>query len=123
MEPSRQLKQTPLIPDHSPVQHRDLTGLTHTYSDVDGAKHSMTFRNAAGQGVGGISWKQDTGEITGIMVNPEYRGLKVATHMYEHAKKLSDAAGLVSPVHSSDRTDMGNAWAKSVGGPLPPMES
>ena len=52
-------------------------------------------------------------EIKDVAV--ELRRHGIATAMYRHAEQ----AGL-RPVHSPNRTDRGDAWARSVGGVIPP---
>lgn len=66
-----------------------------------------------------MSWHPETGEIHSIQVHPNYRGLGVATHTYERAKKFAEEKGLAEPIHSSSRTVAGDAWAKSIGDPVP----
>jgi hypothetical protein len=46
----------------------------------------------------------------------------MATEMWNHANRVADAAkgNVPHPEHSSSRTDAGDAWAKSVGGYIPP---
>lgn len=72
--------------------------------------------------IGSMGWHKDTGEITGIQVHSKYRRLGVANTMFHEAKNLAREYGLTEPVHSSDRTIMGDAWAKSVGGKIPPKK-
>jgi hypothetical protein len=39
--------------------------------------------------------------------------------MLAAAKDIAAKTGVSAPVHSNDRSDMGDKWAKSVGGDLP----
>ena len=73
--------------------------------------------------VGRITWHGATGAINMVEVHPKYRGLKVATHMFELAKKQSSIMGVPEPVHSDLRTPGGDAWAKSTGMDVPPIRS
>ena len=69
--------------------------------------------------MGGIGWHKDTGEILGVSTEEPYRRLGVAATLFHEAKKAAREQGLVEPVHSADRSDMGQKWAKAVGGNLP----
>jgi GNAT superfamily N-acetyltransferase len=73
--------------------------------------------------VGRLNWHGTTGAINMIEVHPQYRGLKVATHMLELAKKQSSIMGVPEPTHSDLRTVGGDAWAKSTGMGVPPIRS
>jgi hypothetical protein len=73
--------------------------------------------------VGRLSWHGKTGAINMIEVHPKYRGLKVATHMLELAKKQSSIMGVPEPVHSDLRTPEGDDWAKSTSMDVPPIRS
>ena len=73
--------------------------------------------------VGRLNWHGDTGAVNMIEVHPHYRGLKVATHMFELAKKQSSIMGVPEPTHSDLRTAGGDAWAKSTGLDVPPIRS
>lgn len=44
-----------------------------------------------------------------------FRRIGVGTAMYKYAQDVG-----LNPLHSADRTDEGDAWAKKVGGDLPP---
>lgn len=51
---------------------------------------------------------------------PEHTRQGVATSMWNEGHRLAEQnARVPKPKHSSDRTAMGDAWAKSVGGRLP----
>ena len=69
--------------------------------------------------MGAIQWHAQRGEILGVAVEPEYRRMGVAHTLFHEAKRIAREQGLTEPTHSSDRSDMGDAWAKSVGGELP----
>jgi hypothetical protein len=73
--------------------------------------------------VGRLNWHGATGAINMIEVHPKYRGLKVATHMLELAKKQSSIMGVPEPAHSDLRTAGGDAWAKSTGMSVPAIRS
>ena len=70
--------------------------------------------------MGHIEWHKDRGEILGVHVHPEYRRMGVANTLFHEAKRIAREQGLVQPEHSSDRSDMGDEWAKQAGGKVPP---
>ena len=72
-----------------------------------------------GQVVGTIQWHPQTGSVNWVRTHQDYRGLGVASTLWEKAKKLSADTGIRAPKHSKHRTDQGDAWAKSVGGKVP----
>ena len=78
----------------------------------------MEDRNT-GESMGAIEWHPETGEILNIDTAKPYRRLGVATTLFHEAKNIAREQGLVEPVHSADRSTMGNKWAKAVGGKLP----
>lgn len=65
--------------------------------------------------VGGISWRANY-EIESLWVGPDYRRQGIATELYEKAQEHTE--GKIK--HSAYRTREGDAWARSVGGYLPP---
>jgi ribosomal protein S18 acetylase RimI-like enzyme len=69
--------------------------------------------------LGNIQWHKDTGEIINVEVRHKYQRLGVANTMFHEAHKAAREQGLTPPVHSEDRTDMGDAWAKQAGGEVP----
>jgi len=121
------MKQTPLPPGHNPQEPRNLSDVQFQYTHP-GAKgqrpdtHTISASNASGW-VGHIDWNNRTGAISNIMTAHKMRGLGVATTLFDKANKLSADTGIKAPIHSRDRTDKGEAWAKSVGGDLPKRAS
>ena len=63
-----------------------------------------------------MSWHHKTGEIKGTYTVPEQQRRGVATSLFQQAH----GQGVVKPKHSSFRTNSGDAWARSMGGRLPP---
>jgi ribosomal protein S18 acetylase RimI-like enzyme len=79
--------------------------------------HVMVAR-AEGQEIGHMHWNNR--HIGSLEVEPEYRRQGVATGMWQEAQRLAETnKNVPAPQHSSDRTNMGTAWAKAVGGRLP----
>lgn len=70
--------------------------------------------------VGSISWHHKTGEIKGVYTAKEHQRQGVASALLNQSQQLAAGTrGVVAPRHSADRTDAGDAWARSVGGRLP----
>jgi ribosomal protein S18 acetylase RimI-like enzyme len=70
--------------------------------------------------VGKLNWVHSSGRISGIYVPKEHRRKGIATAMYNHAVKLSDTNRNISkPKLTDDRTNDGEAWARSLGVRLP----
>jgi ribosomal protein S18 acetylase RimI-like enzyme len=70
--------------------------------------------------IGQFSWHHKTGEITGVDVDPRFRRQGIATAMLGEARRVAgETRGVVQPKHSTDRTDAGEAWARSTGERLP----
>lgn len=60
----------------------------------------------------------NNGDIAAIEVHPQLRRQGIATKMYNFVTKLhEDIPGIPAPVHSDERTESGQKWAASVGGP------
>lgn len=71
---------------------------------------------------GWIQWHKYEGEegrITHVEVAPEYRRKGLATFLYKYACQISEETGIIPPRHHEVRTREGDAWAISLGEPLP----
>lgn len=93
--------------DHlSPVQFSDAVP---PKDDIGGDIHV-----ANGQAiVGRMNWHD---HVDSVWVDPQYQHQGIATEMYNRASSVSGG-----PIpHDSERTDAGDAWAKHVGGTVPP---
>lgn len=125
------MKKTPL--PKNPNDRRNLSGVQFRYfppskgGDSFHELHAIApdtpNRNSAtGKGlvVGRIQWHPKSGEVNWVRTHENYRGLGVATTLWEKASKLSADTGIKAPKHSRHRTEQGEAWAKSVGGAMPP---
>ena len=88
-----------------------VAGVTFETQAPDSGKPSKTL--------GHLRWSSERGEILDIQVVPDARRKGVATSMYKAAKDIAAKTGTAIPVHSNDRSDMGNKWAKSTGEKLP----
>ncbi len=119
-----------------PSTHREMGGVPHHTVEVWNAEHAATpwaqahpaERNQyAGSDIdpghrpiGSMSWQHKTGEILGISTEPEHRRRGLATRMWHEAHRVAgETRGVVEPKHSVDRTESGEAWARSLGGRLP----
>lgn len=67
------------------------------------------------QRVARIAWRADSGEIMHLWVRPGLRREGVATRLYQAAQAITGNA----IQHSPYRTAEGEAWAQSLGEPLP----
>jgi len=84
--------------------------------------HSVIARNEDRDVVGAMHWRkkrsggENAGQVDWVEVDPSFRRLGIGKQMWDHAHEL----GLrPAPKHSPERTDAGDAWAKSVGGRVP----
>lgn len=64
--------------------------------------------------VGELNWFGTTGMVHHVDVEPDHARHGVATAMWQWGQEMTP-----KPKHSSERTTQGDAWARSVGGPLP----
>lgn len=92
----------------------------------DNPDHKISAVHKSGEEAGVLRWssvpkgkKMPRGTITNVVVRSEHQRKGLATEMLKHAQSYSASAGLPEPRHSPDRSDKGEAWAKSVGGKLP----
>jgi hypothetical protein len=69
--------------------------------------------------IGRMEWSSKRGEILNVDVERPFRRLGIANTLFHEAHKIAREQGLAEPVHSNDRTDMGDAWAKQAGGKVP----
>jgi len=84
--------------------------------------HSVVARNEDKDVVGVMHWRKkssggpNAGQVDWVEVDPSYRRMGIGRQMWEHAQEIGVRPG---PKHSAERTDVGDAWAKSVGGRVP----
>ena len=126
------MKQSPLQSD--PNKPRNLSEIQFRYTapskrgffayhQLQAIAPEVKNRNSqTGKGlvVGTLQWHPKTGDVNWVRTHQDYRGLGVATTMWEKANKLSADTGIKAPKHSKHRTEEGEAWAKQVGGEMPP---
>ena len=126
------MKQSPLPSD--PNKPRNLSEIQFKYTapskrgffayhQLQAIAPEVKNRNSqTGKGlvVGTLQWHPKTGDVNWVRTHQDYRGLGVATTMWEKANKLSADTGIKAPKHSKHRTEEGEAWAKQVGGEMPP---
>jgi 8-oxo-dGTP pyrophosphatase MutT (NUDIX family)/GNAT superfamily N-acetyltransferase len=94
---------------------------TLNYHRLD-AFHENTQDLTQGRGghAGFLLWHHKTGEIGSIETLPEHQRRGLATEMLDQARQIaSTTRGVKPPKHSNQRTDAGEAWARSTGDRLP----
>lgn len=135
------MKKTP--PPSKPNQPRNLSGVQFKYSppgkggdafhqihavapeahrneDLVSPTGRIVNRGGKGLVVGTLQWHPKTGDVNWVRTHQDYRGLGVATTLWDKANKLAADTGIKAPKHSKHRTELGESWAKSVGGAMPP---
>lgn len=70
-----------------------------------------------------MEWEKSEGaptEIWNIEVDPEHQRRGLATEALRHSQRVARASGgrVPMPIHASDRTEEGDAWARSTGDPI-----
>ena len=97
-------------------------GVQFEYRPVEtGGKplHMVTaIAGPTGTEVGKLLW--NSREVRNITVDSDQQRRGVATGMWTEAQRIAaENARIPAPKHSTDRTEAGDAWARSVGGRLP----
>jgi GNAT superfamily N-acetyltransferase len=98
---------------HAPENSR--TGYVHAYDENEPVADNALFPE-----IGHLYWHRSLDPsrpsvIDDMSVSPDYRRRGIATQMYQTAVEHEGA-----PIqHSPERTNAGDAWAKSVGGVRP----
>lgn len=71
---------------------------------------------------GHMCWEPRTGELCDIFVDFNIRRQGIATTMWETANIIAiTSSNVVTPKHSSTRSEDGDAWAWSVSGEIPEL--
>ena len=80
--------------------------------------HRITARQEGGEYAGHLNWSSSG--IRSIVVAPNLQRQGIGTALWNEGHRLaSEHARVPKPKHSPDRTEEGDAWARSVGGRLP----
>lgn len=102
--------------------HESLSDVQFEYRHYPPSESGISFdqhkviAKRAGSEVGHMSWSHKG--VHFIQALEPRRG--IGTALWNEGHRLaSENPGIVKPVHSADRTDSGDAWARSVGGRLP----
>jgi len=78
----------------------------------------MAVHPATNQEVGGMTWTAR--HIRNISVADDFRRQGVATALWNEGQRIAaENPRIPAPKHSAERTDAGDAWARSVGGRIP----
>lgn len=107
--------------DH-PLAHVDPRDRVKTVSQQLGRDAMGNDMSEAGMNhlVGRIGWKAKTGEISKVEVHPTARRQGLATELLRRAKDVAAGTrGVKPPRHSTNRTNEGDAWARSLKQRLP----
>ena len=116
------MKQTPRPED--PNKPRNLSGVQFRYFPPQGRDpmHTLAAYNEANPAhqLGTLIWHKGTGSVNWVRTHQDYRGLGMASTLWEKANKLAADTGIKAPQHSRHRTEHGEKWAQSIGGKLPP---
>jgi len=91
-----------------------------TRSYQDGTPEVITLiamEHAAPAGY--LVWDNDSGLVLDLWVRDDRQRLGVASALWEMAQRTAEANGWHEPLHAGDRTEDGDAWARSLGGELP----
>lgn len=103
--------------------HEKLNGLQFEYhpSGMGSESHRITAHQQVDgetKYAGHLLWSSK--QVRNIDVAPTMQRQGVATAMWNEGQRLaSENARIPAPKHSPDRTNDGDAWARSVGGRLP----
>lgn len=84
-------------------------------------RHKVVAETNDGGYAGNLEWySRGNNHISDLFVEENYRRKGVATEMFNYAYEMAKTTrGVQPPKHSSDRTDAGDAWAKSTGKRVP----
>ncbi len=74
------------------------------------------FQKGLGEEIGALKWDPFSGIVSTLNVSPKFQRQGIATELWRIA------SGLGGPLaHSATRTQMGDTWAKKVGGIIPEL--
>jgi ribosomal protein S18 acetylase RimI-like enzyme len=100
--------------------HESLSDLQFQYRppEMGSSAHQLIAISGAQQ-VGTMKW--NAAGVQSLEVSHELRRRGVATALWGEGQRLAQQkkGRIVTPKHSAQRTNAGDAWARSVGGPLP----
>lgn len=99
------------------ASNAEFHGLTFDYSKI-GSLHYLEAQKE-GEVVGKLNWVHPSGNISGIHVDKAHRRQGIATALFSEGKRLSETRGIPTPKITSDRTNDGEAWSRSLGIRLP----
>lgn len=100
--------------DH--LNDKQFVSISHTEGKY---LHHIDAHDQDGAMVGSLEWNKRSKRVMNVSVSTRLRRQGIASHMWDLANDVAKEKGQVGPQHSFDRTDLGDAWAKSVGGRLP----
>lgn len=99
--------------------HESLSGLQFQYRAPEmGSSSHQLLAHQGNRLVGRMTWNPSG--VQSLDVPHELQRKGIATALWGEGQRLaSEKSRVAKPKHSADRTNAGDAWAKSVGGSLP----
>lgn len=99
------------------ANNADFHGITFSHEFTPDKQALFVFANHPTHGILGVmeaylSKKNNMFRIEGIDVHHDFRRKGIATGMWNHAVNSG-----INLVHSDERTDSGELWARKIGGP------
>lgn len=91
-----------------------MTYMTEYHGEAKPRHVIETRHSSNSKPVGRLSWYGKTHAIDRIDVDQEHGRKGIATAMWNWGQEMRP-----KPKHSGDRTNMGDAWARSTNAPLP----
>jgi GNAT superfamily N-acetyltransferase len=105
---------------HAALSPEQFQFIKATPKEMVGGSHEHRIGVGPNRSHGELRWHHKTGEILGIDVHPQFRRQGIATAMLGEARRIAgETRGVRPPRHSPDRTEAGEAWARSLGERLP----
>jgi len=91
-----------------------------------GVPHRINARQGHST-VGFLEWQGSSTDnynhIQAVYVRPDMQRKGIATKMWKHAHHISEQfESIAPPRHAPTRTNEGDAWARAVGGDIPPKK-
>jgi len=97
-------------------QHRMVEGIPGVPSMDGGDYHEViALHPETGEKMGHLTWDSDF--VEHVYTMPSFRRQGVATKMWNYAQGIAQQGKAPVPKHSPIKSESGQKWAESVGGP------